>query len=81
MSTVNTKWHDNIMGMLVHNKYVLRKELKNIYETKNNNYWKKLADEINNYCEKNKIKYVNYFYHKLELYILHCNADMLHHLQ
>ena len=35
-----------------------------IYINKNNNYWTKLADEINNYCDKNKIKYVNYFYHK-----------------
>ena len=35
-----------------------------IYDQKNNNYWETLADEINNYCEANNIKYVNYFYHK-----------------
>ena len=42
----------------VYSKYL------DIYVSKNNNYWTKLADEINNYCEKKKIKYVNYFYHK-----------------
>ncbi len=35
-----------------------------IYDQKNNNYWETLADEINNYCGANNIKYVNYFYHK-----------------
>ena len=34
------------------------------YLNKNDNYWKKLALEINNYCSKNKVKYTNYFYHK-----------------
>lgn len=35
-----------------------------IYEKKNNNYWRELADKINDYCEENDIKYINYFYHK-----------------
>lgn len=35
-----------------------------IYLNKNDNYWEKLALEINKYCSKNNIKYTNYFYHK-----------------
>lgn len=35
-----------------------------IYEKKNDSYWKELAEEINKYCDNNNIKYVNYFYHK-----------------
>ena len=35
-----------------------------IYLKKNNKYWKDLAEEINNYCNQNNIKYTNYFYHK-----------------
>ena len=35
-----------------------------IYLKKNNKYWKELAEEINNYCNQNNIKYTNYFYHK-----------------
>ena len=34
------------------------------YLKKNNKYWKDLAEEINNYCNQNNIKYTNYFYHK-----------------
>lgn len=35
-----------------------------IYYNKNNDYWEELAEEINNYCKENDIKYINYFYHK-----------------
>ena len=35
-----------------------------IYLKKNDKYWKELAEEINNYCNQNNIKYTNYFYHK-----------------
>ena len=35
-----------------------------LYVNKNDDYWIKLSDQMNNYCEKNKIKYINYFYHK-----------------
>lgn len=35
-----------------------------IYLKNDNKYWKKLSDEINDYCDKNGIKYINYFYHK-----------------
>ena len=53
-----------ILDYIKENYNELYSKYLDIYVTKNNNYWTKLADEINNYCEKNKIKYVNYFYHK-----------------
>ena len=34
-----------------------------IYMKNNKKYWINLADEINNYCQKNNINYINYFYH------------------
>lgn len=39
-------------------------EYADIYENKNNSYWKMMAEKINDYCEANNIKYRNYFYHK-----------------
>ena len=35
-----------------------------IYLRNNNDYWKNLSIEINDYCSKNNIKFINYFYHK-----------------
>lgn len=34
-----------------------------IYVNKNDDYWKRLALEINGYCDNHHIKYINYFYH------------------
>lgn len=34
-----------------------------IYLKNNQNYWHNLANEINSYCNKNNINYINYFYH------------------
>lgn len=34
-----------------------------IYKSNNKEYWHNLASEINHYCDKNDIKYINYFYH------------------
>ena len=34
-------------------------ELKN-----DKKYWDNLANEINDYCDKNGINYINYFYHE-----------------
>ena len=53
-----------ILNYIKENYNELYSKYLDIYINKNNNYWTKLADEINNYCVKNKIKYVNYFYHK-----------------
>lgn len=35
-----------------------------IYIKNNKEYWKILAKEINDYCQKNNINYINYFYHE-----------------
>jgi len=35
-----------------------------IYNKNNKQYWIKLAQEINDYCDKNKLNYKNYFYHE-----------------
>ena len=34
-----------------------------IYLKNNQDYWLNLANEINSYCDKNNINYINYFYH------------------
>lgn len=41
----------------------LIEEYKKIYLQKDMTYWISLADSINAYCDKEKIKYTNYFYH------------------
>ena len=35
-----------------------------IYIKNNKEYWSGLASEINEYCQKNNINYINYFYHE-----------------
>lgn len=35
-----------------------------IYIKNNKEYWHKLSDEINDYCKKNNINFINYFYHE-----------------
>ena len=35
-----------------------------IYLKKDKSYWLELADEINEYCESNDIKFINYFHHQ-----------------
>lgn len=57
-------YKNEILNYIKENYNELYSKYLEIYVNKNNNYWKNLADEINNYCEKNEIKYVNYFYHK-----------------
>lgn len=34
-----------------------------IYLKNNQDYWRNLANKINNYCNENNINYINYFYH------------------
>lgn len=53
-----------ILDYIKENYNELYSKYLDIYVTKNNNYWTKLADEINRYCTENDIKYINYFYHK-----------------
>lgn len=54
----------DILDYIKNNFSDLYSEYIDIYVNKNNKYWKELAKEINNYCNQNKIKYTNYFYHK-----------------
>ena len=35
-----------------------------IYLKNDKKYWHDLANEINDYCDKNDINYINYFYHE-----------------
>ena len=35
-----------------------------IYLKNDKKYWDNLANEINDYCDKNGINYINYFYHE-----------------
>lgn len=35
-----------------------------IYQNKDMEYWKKLSEEIENYCNSHSVKHINYFYHK-----------------
>lgn len=35
-----------------------------IYNKKNKQYWIELSKDIKKYCDENKIKYINYFYHE-----------------
>lgn len=39
-------------------------EYNDIYIKGNKQYWKDLSKEIKEYCESNKVKYINYFYHE-----------------
>lgn len=35
-----------------------------IYLKNDKKYWNNLANQINDYCDKNSINYINYFYHE-----------------
>ena len=71
---VNEYWFENLNLRGNYKKDILDYIKKNynglylkyidIYEKKNNDYWRELANKINDYCEENDIKYINYFYHK-----------------
>lgn len=54
----------DILDFIKENYNALYPKYIEIYNKKNNRYWEILSDEINNYCNINNIKYVNYFYHK-----------------
>ncbi len=39
-------------------------EYEKIYLKNDSTYWENLAEEINAFCDKEKVKYINYFYHE-----------------
>jgi len=54
----------DILDYIKNNYTSIYSDYIDIYEKHNNSYWQNLAKEIKNYCDNNKIKYINYFYHK-----------------
>lgn len=54
----------DILDYIKENYNELYLKYLDIYVNKNNDYWKELANKINDYCEGNDVKYINYFYHK-----------------
>lgn len=71
---VNEYWFENlnlrgsykseILEYIKKNYNELYLEYIDIYDRKNNAYWEKLTYDIKEYCDKNNIKYKNYFYHE-----------------
>ena len=67
-------WFENLNLRGSYKKYILNyiKEKYPIYYDKyaaiyinhDSKYWDNLAGEINDYCSKNKINFINYFYHE-----------------
>ena len=70
---INEYWFENLnlrgaykfyIMNYIKNKYAkYYKYYCDIYLNGNNSYWESLSKEIDDYCQKNNIKYVNYFYH------------------
>lgn len=57
------EYKHTILSYINDNYPDLIEEYKKIYLQKDMTYWISLADSINAYCDKEKIKYTNYFYH------------------
>ncbi len=56
-------YKSTIMSYIRENYPELIDKYHDIYTRNNENYWKNLSDEIDEYCKSNNIKYINYFYH------------------
>jgi len=54
----------DILDYIKNNYNEYYNEYCKIYLKSDNKYWKELSNEINEYCDKSGIKYINYFYHK-----------------
>ncbi len=71
---IDEYWFENLNLRGGYKTYIMdyiKKKYSNFYDNyvdiyKNNKkeYWHNLASEINHYCDKNNIKYINYFYHE-----------------
>lgn len=57
------EYKHRILSYINDNYPKLIEEYKKIYLQKDMTYWIALANSINTYCDKEKIKYTNYFYH------------------
>jgi DNA repair photolyase len=73
-SFVDEYWFENLnlradykktIMKYIKEKYPQHMDLyKNIYVKKDNSYWDIMSLEIEQFCKKHKIKYINYFYHE-----------------
>lgn len=71
---VNEYWFENLnlrgqykekILLYINEKYPKLRDLyEEIYRKGNKNYWANLANEINRYCIKTHVKFINYFYHE-----------------
>ena len=71
---VNEYWFENLnlrgdyktkILFYIQEKYPeLINKYNNIYIRRNKQYWYDLSKEIQEYCENNNVKYINYFYHE-----------------
>lgn len=71
---VDEYWFENLNLRGGYKNYILNyikekhqdyyKEYVDIYVKNNKEYWCNLANEINDYCGRNNIKFINYFYHE-----------------
>lgn len=70
----NEYWFENLNLRGVYKKEILdyvgsnypdlMQEYRKIYIHKDMTYWQRLAEDLENYCKKLDVKYVNYFYHE-----------------
>lgn len=71
---VNEYWFENlnlrgeykkeILDYVGSNYPDLIQEYRNIYIRKDMTYWSRLAEDLEDYCKKVDVKYINYFYHE-----------------
>lgn len=53
-----------ILNYIKDNYPALYPQYLNIYQNQDKTYWQSLAQEIDAYCQKEQLKYTNYFYHE-----------------
>ena len=61
---LRVSYKKDILDYIKNNYNEYYNEYCKIYLKSDNKYWKELSNEINEYCDKSGIKYINYFYHK-----------------
>ena len=57
-------YKEEILSYIEKNYADLYDVYKDIYVKGKKEYWAELAEEIEEYCEENEIRHVNYFYHE-----------------